>query len=147
MATTQERPAETTEEQQQQADGHPRQTEAQPQPQEDKREKRTLRRLKVRIKPTLKTIRKSRAKRKKRLHELPSAKADSRRSLPFVLVIVVVGALLWWLHARQYEDTDDAQVDGHIGQIGSRISGYITGVHVEDNQEVQAGAATGRRRS
>jgi membrane fusion protein (multidrug efflux system) len=54
-------------------------------------------------------------------------------------LIAVVGALLWWLHARQYEDTDDAQVDAHIGQIGSRISGYITAVHVEDNQEVQQG--------
>jgi membrane fusion protein (multidrug efflux system) len=62
-----------------------------------------------------------------------------KRIAPIVLVVAVLGALLWWLHARQYEDTDDAQIDGHIGQIGSRISGYITGVHVEDNDEVQPG--------
>jgi membrane fusion protein (multidrug efflux system) len=30
-------------------------------------------------------------------------------------------------------------VDAHIGQIGSRVSGYVTKVYVEDNQEVQAG--------
>jgi membrane fusion protein (multidrug efflux system) len=69
------------------------------------------------------------AKRKNRL----------KRIVPLVVVIIGLGALLWWLHSRQYEDTDDAQVDGHIGQISPRISGYITKVYVEDNQEVQAG--------
>jgi len=62
-----------------------------------------------------------------------------KRIAPIALLIAVVGALVWWLHARQYEDTDDAQVDGHISQLGSRISGYVTNVYVEDNQEVQPG--------
>jgi len=62
-----------------------------------------------------------------------------KRIAPVVLLVAVIGALLWWLHARQYEDTDDAQVDGHISQIGSRIGGYVTNVYVEDNQEVQPG--------
>ena len=62
-----------------------------------------------------------------------------KRIAPVVLLVAVIGALLWWLHARQYEDTDDAQVDGHISQIGSRIGGYVTHVYVEDNQEVQPG--------
>jgi membrane fusion protein (multidrug efflux system) len=62
-----------------------------------------------------------------------------KRIAPVVLLVAVIGALLWWLHARQFEDTDDAQVDGHISQIGSRIGGYVTNVHVEDNQEVQPG--------
>jgi membrane fusion protein, multidrug efflux system len=66
-------------------------------------------------------------------------KSRLKRIAPLVLVIAAVGALLWWLHARQYEDTDDAQVDGHISQMGSRVSGYIAKVNVEDNQEVQAG--------
>jgi membrane fusion protein, multidrug efflux system len=66
-------------------------------------------------------------------------KTRIRKLLPIVVIVAVLGALLWWLHARQYEDTDDAEVDGHIGQIGSRISGYITGVYVEDNDEVKAG--------
>jgi len=66
-------------------------------------------------------------------------KSRLKRIAPLVLVIAAVGALLWWLHARQYEDTDDAQVDGHISQIGSRVSGYTAKVNVEDNQEVQAG--------
>jgi len=66
-------------------------------------------------------------------------KTRLKKLAPLVLLVVVVGAVLWWLHSRQYEDTDDAQVDGHISQIGSRVAGYITQVHVEDNQQVQAG--------
>jgi membrane fusion protein (multidrug efflux system) len=62
-----------------------------------------------------------------------------KRVAPIVVLVAVVGALLWWLHSRQYEDTDDAEVDGHISQLGPRISGYITNVYVEDNQEVKAG--------
>src|SRR5947209_8461780 len=62
-----------------------------------------------------------------------------KRVAPIVALIAVVGALLWWLHARQYEDTDDAQVDGHISQLGPRIGGYVSKVYVEDNQEVKPG--------
>jgi len=66
-------------------------------------------------------------------------KTRIKKIAPVVLVVLAVGDLLWWLHARQYEDTDDAQIDGHISQIGPRIGGYISAVHVEDNQEVQQG--------
>src|SRR6185312_15200457 len=66
-------------------------------------------------------------------------KSRLKKIVPFVVVVLAIAALLWWLHARQYEGTDDAQVDGHISQIGSRVSGYISKVYVDDNQEVQPG--------
>ena len=66
-------------------------------------------------------------------------KSRLKKVVPLLAVVIAVGALLWWLHSRQYEDTDDAQVDGHISQIGSRVSGYISKVYVDDNQEVQPG--------
>ena len=47
--------------------------------------------------------------------------------------------LLYWLHARQFETTDDAQVDAHLNPISARIDGTITKVYVEDNQIVKAG--------
>jgi membrane fusion protein (multidrug efflux system) len=56
-----------------------------------------------------------------------------------ILVIVAIGLGLWWLNARNYEDTDDAQVDGHMNPISSRVAGTILAVHVEDNQRVKAG--------
>jgi multidrug resistance efflux pump len=52
---------------------------------------------------------------------------------------IALGALGWWLHARHYEDTDDAQIDGDISAVSPRVSGTVTAVHVVDNQEVKAG--------
>ena len=48
-------------------------------------------------------------------------------------------AVLWWLHSRHFEDTDDAQVDGHISGIAARIAGNVAAVYVEENQFVKAG--------
>jgi membrane fusion protein (multidrug efflux system) len=55
-----------------------------------------------------------------------------------VLVVVVIG-LAWWLHARKFEDTDDAQVDGNIISVSPRVPGTVVAVHVVDNQQVKAG--------
>jgi membrane fusion protein (multidrug efflux system) len=72
--------------------------------------------------------------------ELPRKKR--RLLVPIViLLIAIAGISTWWLVTRNYEDTDDAQVDGHLNPISSRVSGTILAVHVEDNQRVQAGQA------
>jgi len=57
----------------------------------------------------------------------------------FILLVLAVAALVYWLYARQFESTDDAQVDGHLNPISARVDGTITKVYVEDNQEVKAG--------
>ena len=54
-------------------------------------------------------------------------------------IVVLVGAVAFWLYARTYESTDDAQVDGHLNGITARIDGVIKAVHVEENQSIQAG--------
>jgi membrane fusion protein (multidrug efflux system) len=54
------------------------------------------------------------------------------------LVLVAIG-IGWYLYSRGYEDTDDAQVDGHLNPIASRVDGTIKAVNVDDNQSVQAG--------
>ncbi len=56
-----------------------------------------------------------------------------------VLLVAAASAILWWLHARHFESTDDAQVDAHLNGVTSRVDGTITAVHVEDNQIVTAG--------
>jgi membrane fusion protein (multidrug efflux system) len=53
-----------------------------------------------------------------------------------VFVVIVVGLLLYY-HNR--ESTDDAQVDGHITPIASKIYGRVAQVMVNDNQPVKAG--------
>lgn len=44
-----------------------------------------------------------------------------------------------WQFALSHEDTDDAQVEGHISPVLPRVSGYVTRVLVDDNQHVNAG--------
>jgi membrane fusion protein (multidrug efflux system) len=56
-----------------------------------------------------------------------------------VVVVVAVGALLWWLHARNYEDTDDAYVDVHIVHVSPQIAGRVQRIHASDNMRVHAG--------
>jgi membrane fusion protein, multidrug efflux system len=72
--------------------------------------------------------------------EEPKKPHPLRKILLIILVLVVVAAgIAYWLYSRQFEDTDDAQVDGHINAITARVSGTITGVYVEENQFVKAG--------
>ncbi|MGH9704468.1 MAG: HlyD family secretion protein, partial [Candidatus Acidiferrales bacterium] len=47
--------------------------------------------------------------------------------------------LLTYLHYHYRETTDDAQVDGHITPISSKIYGTVAEVLVNDNQHVNAG--------
>jgi membrane fusion protein (multidrug efflux system) len=42
-------------------------------------------------------------------------------------------------YLASYEDTDDAQIDGDIYAVTSRISGTVKAVYVQDNQPVKAG--------
>jgi membrane fusion protein (multidrug efflux system) len=54
----------------------------------------------------------------------------------FVLIASAVGYYLW---SRGRITTDDAYVDGHIFTITPRVTGYITKVHVTDNQRLKKG--------
>jgi membrane fusion protein, multidrug efflux system len=56
----------------------------------------------------------------------------------FVLVVLAISIGVY-LYANTYEDTDDAQVDGHLNPIASRIDGTIKSVSVDDNERVQTG--------
>jgi membrane fusion protein, multidrug efflux system len=58
-----------------------------------------------------------------------------------VLAIAIAGASAWWWHSLRYESTDDAQVDGHIDLVSTRISGTVTYINprVEDTHFVEAG--------
>src|SRR5437879_5876005 len=56
-----------------------------------------------------------------------------------VLAGVGVGAMQLWGYFDSYESTDDAQIEGHLNGISSRISGTVTAVHFENNQKIPAG--------
>lgn len=56
-----------------------------------------------------------------------------------VLVVAVIGGTLWWLHARQYESTDDAFVDAHIVRLAPQVPGVLVWVAAADNRHVNPG--------
>lgn len=55
-----------------------------------------------------------------------------------VAVVVLVALAIWW-HSTFSEDTDDAQVNGHLIQVSARVGGQVLKVDVEENQTVKAG--------
>jgi membrane fusion protein (multidrug efflux system) len=55
-----------------------------------------------------------------------------------VLLIAAAAGTGYYFFAG-WESTDDAQIDGYVNPISSRIAGYITNVYVDDNQYVKAG--------
>lgn len=60
-----------------------------------------------------------------------------------VVAVALVAGFIYYLHRRHFEETDDAQVDANISDIGARVSGTVTQVLVVENQPVQAGQLLG----
>lgn len=56
-----------------------------------------------------------------------------------VLLALTVAGVLYWLHARHFESTDDAFIDGYISQIAAQVPGRVTRIAFADNQQVKAG--------
>lgn len=73
-------------------------------------------------------------------NELPEKKSRRRFIIIAVVILLVLIAGLFYWHSTYSENTDDAQVDGDLYQVSSRIAGQVVKVYVEDNQKVEAGA-------
>jgi membrane fusion protein, multidrug efflux system len=56
-----------------------------------------------------------------------------------VIAALAIGGFFLWGYLSSYESTDDAQVDGNIDPVSSRINGTAVAVHFEDNQHLEAG--------
>ena len=70
-----------------------------------------------------------------------------KRARNIVLVLLglalIVIAVLLYRHFAAWESTDDAQIDGYIYPVSSRVTGYVTRVTVDDNQYVEGGHRAG----
>ena len=56
-------------------------------------------------------------------------------------ILVIAGVSYWWVDSQHYESTDDAEVEGHLDLVSSRISGTVAYINprVQNNQPVEAG--------
>lgn len=67
-------------------------------------------------------------------------KHPAAKPIVFLVAIVAVVLVGWfWWESRQWEDTDDAEIDGHIYPISARVSGQVVKVTFDDGQVVHKG--------
>ncbi|HEX8711381.1 MAG TPA: HlyD family secretion protein [Terracidiphilus sp.] len=59
--------------------------------------------------------------------------------LALIAVAVVVAIGFWW-RSTFSEDTDDAQINGHLIEVSARVSGHVKNVYVKENETVSRGA-------
>jgi len=79
-------------------------------------------------------------------HEKPDSKPRpmAKRTkvvLGALATVLTASGLIYYIHSRGYEDTDDAQIDGNISSISARVAGTVRAVRVHDNQSVGEGDA------
>jgi membrane fusion protein, multidrug efflux system len=71
-----------------------------------------------------------------------SSRFGRRRNSVLVILLLLIAAAIavpGWRYLSSYEDTDDAQIDGHIIAVSSRINGTIAHVYVVATQAVREG--------
>ena len=71
-----------------------------------------------------------------------ATKKKNRTFALILIVLVVVGGIYGiskYIHAKNNEGTDDAQINGNISPVVARISGFVVSVRVNDNQLVKKG--------
>jgi membrane fusion protein (multidrug efflux system) len=71
----------------------------------------------------------------------PEKKSGRKYIIIAVVILLVIGAAIFYWRSTFTEDTDDAQVDGDLYQVSSRVTGQVIKVYIDDNQQVQAGQA------
>lgn len=71
----------------------------------------------------------------------PSRRSKTRMPwlIGLVALVVIAAVVMLYRYFAAWESTDDAQIDGYIYPVSSRVSGYVTRVLVDENQYVQAG--------
>lgn len=59
--------------------------------------------------------------------------------ITLILVIAGIGAILIYREGQRFETTDNAQIDGNIIPVRTKITGYVESLRFRDNQHVNKG--------
>lgn len=74
-------------------------------------------------------------KKKKPLYKRPVAMTV----LILIVLLLAIAILLYWIHSKHYESTDDAFIEGHAIAISPKVSAIVDKVHIDDNYLVKKG--------
>ena len=74
----------------------------------------------------------------------PAPPKTRKRTIAFLIFLALVAmagiaGIVYWRHASQFEETDDAYVDGNIVTVSPQVAGRVSVVRIKDNQDVKAG--------
>jgi len=65
------------------------------------------------------------------------------RVLPIVLGVILLGGIIFgvkeYIYYSKHVDTDDAQIDGNISPVVTRVGGYVDSIYFEENTHVNQG--------
>jgi len=76
------------------------------------------------------------------VNETPEKNAKRKKILYIgagALIVAVIAGVAYWLHARQFESTDDATIQADITQISPKVAAYVKKIYVDSNQQVHKG--------
>lgn len=63
--------------------------------------------------------------------------------VPIIILIVIIGGAIFgikeFIYFSKHIDTEDAQIDGDISPVVSRVGGYVDSILFEENQHVSTG--------
>jgi membrane fusion protein (multidrug efflux system) len=76
--------------------------------------------------------------------EAPKKPPLYKRPVPMIilgslLLAAIAVGLLYYLHVRDWETTDDAFIQGDVTQVSPRVAGHVQSVYITDNQDVHLG--------
>ncbi len=85
----------------------------------------------------------------KEVHAVVRTRTSAKTmAIRIVIALVVLGAAgagyAFWKDLQRFETTDDAEVDGQIYAVSSRVTGHVSEVLIEDQQIVKAGDVLAR---
>ncbi|MCJ1962666.1 biotin/lipoyl-binding protein, partial [Novosphingobium mangrovi (ex Hu et al. 2023)] len=64
----------------------------------------------------------------------------TKRNLLIAAILIAIGGGLWFMryetYGQYFQETNDAQIDVDMVAIAPKVSGYVSEVLVEDNQDV-----------
>ncbi|MDB5011631.1 MAG: secretion protein HlyD [Mucilaginibacter sp.] len=70
-------------------------------------------------------------------------KKKPNRVLPIILGIILLGGIIFgikeYIYYGKHVDTDDAQIDGDISPVVTRVGGYVDSIFFEENTHVNKG--------